>query len=678
MNQPSWIGHVLGGRYHLEALLGQGGMSSVYRGSDSNLRRAVAIKLIHTHLTNDPEFIRRFETEAAAVAKLRHPSIIQVFDFDRDQGTYYMVLELVSGESADRRVRRLANERARIPATEAAQITATIAEAIEYAHQMGLIHRDIKPANIMLTDRGQAVLMDFGVAKILGGTQHTATGMVIGTAYYISPELVRGRPPSAQSDIYALGATLFEMLAGQPPFSGDSAMSVMMKHVSEPVPDLRQIAPETPEYLVAVVERAMAKDPQKRFQTAGAMAAAILSGLANPNRAVAPERRPPARPQRAGEGAATLVDDLPAGLADGPPPERAWEERRPPPERAWEERSPAPARAEPARQPFPIGWLLGAAGLALVCLALGVVGGVLAVWRYQQMAQASPTAAATTAPSTALSTTAVQATATLPPTDPAATDDVVPTEAAAPTDTLEPLPTATASVDGGAPPGMVLVRAGRFQMGTDNRGLDERPAHPVTVNAFFLDLTEVTNSAYAACVNDGGCTPPVNPGSFTRPVYFDDPAFANFPVTSVRWDQALDYCRWNGDKRLPTEAEWEFAATGGDNREFPWGNTFDLLFLPANEPDTTEVGLFPSGASPFGALDMAGNAVEWVQDFYDPLYYAEAPPDNPAGPIDGTEHVARGGAFGNPDSSAYTTTRRYHLPESATDVDVGFRCAQSP
>src|SRR4026209_78598 len=135
MNQPSWIGHVLGGRYHLEALLGQGGMSSVYRGTDSNLRRAVAIKLIHSHLTNEPEFVRRFEVEAAAVAKLRHPSIIQVFDFDRDRenGTYYMVLELVTGESSDRRVKRLAGDGKQMPPAQAAAIIATIAEAIEYA-----------------------------------------------------------------------------------------------------------------------------------------------------------------------------------------------------------------------------------------------------------------------------------------------------------------------------------------------------------------------------------------------------------------------------------------------------------------------------------------------------------------------------------------------------------------
>jgi serine/threonine-protein kinase len=184
-------------------------------------------------------------------------------------------LDYVSGESPDRRLRRLAAEGKRQGHEEAAAITADIAEAVDYAHGQGLIHRDIKPANVMITERGQAVLMDFGVAKIIGGTQQTATGMLVGTAFYISPERVRDRLPSVRSDIYALGVSLFEMLAGRPPYTWDSAMSVMLEHISEPIPDLGWIGPDTPPYLVAVVEKAMARDPRERLASAREMAAAL-------------------------------------------------------------------------------------------------------------------------------------------------------------------------------------------------------------------------------------------------------------------------------------------------------------------------------------------------------------------------------------------------------------------
>ena len=301
MTEPGWIGKVLGDRYRIDALLGQGGMSSVYKATDPNLRRVVAVKLIHSHLTGDPEFVRRFEVEASAVAQLHHPNIIQVYDFNRDGDTYYMVLEFVPGESLHQRLRRLASEERRMPPGQAAAIAADVAGAMGYAHEEGLIHRDIKPANIMLGERGQTVLMDFGVAKILGATQHTATGAVVGTAFYISPEQVRGEPPSPQSDIYALGASLFEMLAGRPPFMGDSAMSVMLKHINEAPPDLRHIAPDAPIGLVQVVEQALAKDPSQRFASAGVMAEALRQS-GNAGALGRTEPKEPARGHRAVRG----------------------------------------------------------------------------------------------------------------------------------------------------------------------------------------------------------------------------------------------------------------------------------------------------------------------------------------------------------------------------------------
>jgi serine/threonine protein kinase len=275
MSTSQWIGKTLGGRYRIEQLLGQGGMSAVYKAVDPNLRRVVAVKIIHSHLSDNPEFVRRFEEEAAAVAQLRHPNIIQVYDFNHDDDTYYMVMEFVPGETLQARLRHLNANGMRLSYPEAARLTANVTDAIDYAHRRNMIHRDIKPANIMLNLNGEAILMDFGIAKILGAEQHTATGAVIGTALYMSPEQIRGERIDHRSDVYSLGVTLFEMIHGRPPFEADSTMSLMMMHLNDPVPDLRQVQPDAPESLVQVIERCLAKDPNQRYQTAAELAAAL-------------------------------------------------------------------------------------------------------------------------------------------------------------------------------------------------------------------------------------------------------------------------------------------------------------------------------------------------------------------------------------------------------------------
>ena len=282
MSQPSWIGRSLGGRYQIEELLGEGGMSSVYKATDPNLRRTVAVKLIHSHLSKDPDFVSRFEEEAAAVAQLKHPNVIQVFDFDHDAGTYYMVLEYVPGQTLQERLKELAAAGKRLTAKETIGIASGISDALHYAHGRGMIHRDVKPANIILNDRGQPILMDFGIAKIIGGKVHTVTGSIIGTAMYMSPEQASGEAADARADIYSLGVVLFEMIGGRPPFEGDSAMTILMKHVNDPVPDVKDLNPDTPPALKAVIDKALEKAPDTRFQTAAEMTAALTEALARP------------------------------------------------------------------------------------------------------------------------------------------------------------------------------------------------------------------------------------------------------------------------------------------------------------------------------------------------------------------------------------------------------------
>ncbi len=279
MTENTWVGRTLGGRYRIEEMLGQGGMSAVYKAVDPNLRRVVAVKLIHPHLSSEAEFVRRFEEEAAAVAQLRHPNIIQVFDFNHDQGTYYMVLEYVPGETLQNRLARLVAAGQSLASVDAIRYAIQVCEAADYAHKKNMIHRDIKPANVMIDTQERAILMDFGIAKILGGQQHTATGAVIGTALYMSPEQIRGERVDHRSDIYSIGVMLYEMVNGRPPFEADSTMTLMMKHLNDPVPDLRALRPDLPEVLVAVIEKSLAKTPGERYQSAEEMAGALRQTL---------------------------------------------------------------------------------------------------------------------------------------------------------------------------------------------------------------------------------------------------------------------------------------------------------------------------------------------------------------------------------------------------------------
>lgn len=275
MAQPSWIGRTLSDRYEILEPLGQGGMSAVYKANDRNLKRVVAVKIIHPHLSANEDFVRRFEAEAAAVAQLRHPNLIQVFDFSHDQDTYYIVFEFVPGETLQARLRRLNKADRRMSVDEAVAIAAKTADGLHYAHNKGLVHRDIKPSNIMLNVYGEPIVMDFGIAKMLGGTQHTATGAVLGTAKYMSPEQIKGERIDPRTDVYSLGVTLFEMLSGRPPFDADSAMTIMMMHMTDPVPDVREIRNDVPPALVAVVNRALAKDANARYASAAEFAAAL-------------------------------------------------------------------------------------------------------------------------------------------------------------------------------------------------------------------------------------------------------------------------------------------------------------------------------------------------------------------------------------------------------------------
>jgi basic membrane protein A len=279
MKQSKWIGQTLNGRYKIEELLGQGGMSAVYKATDPNLRRVVAIKIVHPHLSTEASFIRRFEEEAAAIASLRHPNIVQVFDFNTDEDINYMVMEFVPGETLQARLQRLNKNQRKMSLEEVIKISINICDGLSYAHKRGMVHRDVKPGNIMIDIQNQAILMDFGIVKIVGSSAHTLTGAVIGTANYMPPEIIRSEPADQRSDIYALGVTLYEMLSGKPPFDADSAMTIMMMHLNDPIPDLNSIRDGLSKDLIQIVNRSLAKDREDRYQTAEELAKDLNSLL---------------------------------------------------------------------------------------------------------------------------------------------------------------------------------------------------------------------------------------------------------------------------------------------------------------------------------------------------------------------------------------------------------------
>ena len=230
---------------------------------------------------------------------------------------------------------------------------------------------------------------------------------------------------------------------------------------------------------------------------------------------------------------------------------------------------------------------------------------------------------------------------------------------------------------------LVYVPAGEFEMGSDRQD-HERPIHTVTLDAFWIDRTEVTNGLYLQCVAAGACNEPENSTSDRRVSYYGNSAYINYPVIHVDWFRAEAYCQWAG-RRLPTEAEWEKAARGADGRTYPWGEeascnqaNFDTTWYPSDcVGDTTRVGSYPPGVSPYGALDMAGNVWEWTADWYSSTYYDRSPSSNPSGPLFGTERVMRGGSWEHSSHVAYTANRTSGRPDHWFFTDVGFRCAVS-
>ena len=348
--------HVFNNRYRLDNKLGEGGMATVYCGTDTLLRRRVAIKVLRPDYASDQEFVRRFYQEAESAAKLSHPNIVNTYDVGREGDTYYIVMELVDGPS----LAEIIAADGRLPEPVALDYAAQVCNGLAYAHRQGLLHRDIKPANILITKDDVVKLSDFGIARAVSQQTMAMTrpGMVMGSVYYLSPEQAQGLELTEASDLYSVGIVLYQMLTGKLPFTGESPVTVALKHISDPAPPLDPSAGVSPA-LTAIVSKLLQKQPENRFGSASEVASALREARERPSFA-----------------AYSLVDDAPAmriGALGQPPPRTS---RRP------DRRTDIVEAEEPRR---PGAWMI--ALLALVLVAAAAAGYVMSAHPFTPVPQ---------------------------------------------------------------------------------------------------------------------------------------------------------------------------------------------------------------------------------------------------------------------------------------------------
>ncbi len=264
------------GQYQIVEQIGQGGMATIFKAYQPSIDRYVAVKILPSQFAADPNFVKRFAHEAKSIAALEHPHILPVHDFGTEGKVNYMVMRYIKGGTLSDLMGKP------MPHKKLVEIVGNIARALDYAHQQGIIHRDIKPSNVLIDEHGEALLTDFGIAKIVegsGSTQLTAAGSILGTPAYMAPEQAKSQNIDGRTDIYSLGVVLYELLTGRPPYQAETPFAIVLKHLNDPLPPPRTVDPNIPEALERVVLKAMAKDPDQRFETAGQMEQALHNAL---------------------------------------------------------------------------------------------------------------------------------------------------------------------------------------------------------------------------------------------------------------------------------------------------------------------------------------------------------------------------------------------------------------
>jgi len=652
-------------RYQIIKKLGEGGMGAVYLAEDQRLGRKVAIKRLRLIGASDEvyaQFLERFRREAREMARLQHPSIITLHDYGVDDSGAYLVMEYLSNGTLKDRMDSPKS------VLESIQLIEPIAEALQYLHDRSIIHRDIKPANILFDENNRSMLADFGIVKLLGGDTETltATGVAIGTPAYMAPELIAGEA-EPRTDQYALAVVFFELVTGKKPFQGRTPIETLTMQKYEPLPDPKNIVPDLAESTCTFLKKALSKTSAERYIDMKM----FIGDMHKQDIHIINTEEP------------TIIDETYNALDQH--------------HGSQKKKKFLPLQGEAGRGarkiPPWLYWSVGSVAVLIVILVFILSdssGNVISTPTLSELAlQLTEESAAIE--ETSIPTTPTAMASSTP------TKRMIPTKTRTPIKTMKPTRTNTPTMipmptfgikatmlrekDGME---MVYVPAGEFAMGSNDGYNYEQPVHQVYLDEYWIDKYEVTNGQFEDCVAAGACSEPYSGESSTRSSYYENEEFTNYPVIWVNWYRAEAYCEWAGG-RLPTAAEWEKAARGTDERTYPWGNedpTCSLANYGSCVGDTSEVGSYPSGVSPYGSLDMAGNVWEWVADWYDEEYYSNSPVENPTGPVNGDPangdlSVLRGGSWHNNVFNVRSSFRYKFIPYFFSSK-YGFRCAFEP
>ncbi len=548
------------GKYEITERLGRGGMAEVYRGYHANLDRYVAIKVLHAFLADDPEFKNRFEKEARNIARLKHPNIVQVYDFDYDTASesYYMVMELVEGPTLKDRLFKVSEQGKKLPIAESLRIVREAASALAYAHAQSMVHRDVKPGNLMLDRDQRVVLTDFGIAKIVKGAQFTATGGMVGTPAYMAPEQGLGEPGDERSDLYSLGVILYQLMTGQLPYDAETPLAVILKHLNEPIPSARARNPDVPEDVDQIIMRLLSKDPATRYQNALELIADLERVERGEPLGMALHFEPPL-PTPTGD--TPVVPPTAPVLAVPPPAE--------PPSGGSGVPAPLPSAAggAPPRRRLPT-WLW--IGSLLLILLAGYVGFAIGTGRGFFPALgfvASPTATATlTATDTPTPTDTATPSGTPTSTStatPSATATSTPTVTSTPTSTNTPPPTMTPTSTGSATPTPTVT-----------------PTNTPTPTATLTDTLTPSNTPTPTPTYTPTLTPTRTPTITLTPSITTTPT-PNITLTVIQLTAMLQIqtattaaCDFNYEIIDQKPADGDYIATGSDYvRQITFRNT---------------------------------------------------------------------------------------------------------